>query len=372
MRCILTTKIRFISLTIILCFFILSGVSYAVSLKQEKKIGRRVAEEIAKQYKIIDDPVKLTSLNLVLSKIVPHLKRPDLGYKINIISSDQINAFSIPGGYIYVTTGMLNFIRSKHELASLLAHELVHVDKKHIFIQMARAQKLSVLSVITVLATGAPAGVGIMTQLLSVAILNNYSKDLEREADTEGVFLTKEAGYSPVGMLTLLERLWAYQLRYPELNLGIYATHPSIKNRVNYIYNAIKMAGIKNIYRKKTANYLNTSFNLNNDKVDFFVDDYLLFEFKYDLKHKEKALSFLKLFKQRLDEAYQLELEPYEICLLDNGDVLSVGYKRVATVKELLTCGLSKKEAKNLLKLIEKGLKKHLFDVWVKQPVLVS
>ncbi len=167
----------------------------------------------------------------------------DLQYEVRLIDEERPNAFALPGGRIYLTTGMLDFCRSDDELASILAHELVHTDRKHGMIQSARNQRLSIGALAVIIATGGQGAAPILANLAQVAIMNSYSKDMEREADTMGLKMLSQADYEPAAAVTVMERLQEEELKRHYVDPGIFAAHPKTRERVQTLIGIIRENG---------------------------------------------------------------------------------------------------------------------------------
>ncbi len=220
------------------------GAAGALTSEDEKEIafGRKIAEEIDAAGQRRGDPAVLARLTMVGKRLSPFLTRSlPLDIRCIVLSGDtRPNAFALPGGIVYVTASMLDFVRSDGELAGVLAHELVHTDRKHSLIQSARNSKLSLLSLLVMVASRGEAAAIVLANLAQIAILNNYSLDLEEEADRRGVEILQQGGYDPAAMVTLLERLEEERLKHPYLDPGIYQNHPDTMDRVNYIIETLR------------------------------------------------------------------------------------------------------------------------------------
>lgn len=167
-----------------------------VSDRQEMEIG----EEISRQ--IMGGQGESSALTAYVSevgeKLVPHVRRKGIRYTFHVVRSPQVNAFAIPGGHIYVFTGMLEFMESEAELAALLGHEISHVDLRHCVERLqyqARLQKV---------------GIGALGRMADTArrlVGLGYNKYQESEADAQGVRLSVEAGYNPEAAVDLWDRM---------------------------------------------------------------------------------------------------------------------------------------------------------------------
>jgi len=152
----------------------------------------------------------------------------------------MINAFALPGGYIYITRGMLAHMNSESELAAVLGHEVAHVTEKHAFRSQSRGKLLSAATTIAAMATGTP-GVYELGNLFGGVLLKGYSREFELEADQVGAQYMAKAGYSPEAMLRTIEVLKAndrieieqarIEKRPPNVYHGFLSTHPDHDTR---------------------------------------------------------------------------------------------------------------------------------------------
>ena len=226
---------------------------------EEVKLGAEIAKQIESHYRVVTDPAMVARVNRVAAVLVPVVDRQDIAYHFRIIDVAGVNAMGVPGGYVYITRGMMRFVRSDDELAAVMAHELTHVAHRHYYIQQKRQNAMLpamiVAAAISVLAhSAAPiAGIGMMTQ----GAMANYQRDLEKEADLTGLsFLVKTNYYSPVATLTLLEHLAQNDKLTGQLDLGdYYLDHPRPDDRVAYVQQDLIARGIP-IARRPAEGYL--------------------------------------------------------------------------------------------------------------------
>ncbi|MGQ9455397.1 MAG: M48 family metalloprotease [Armatimonadota bacterium] len=236
--------------------------------EHEVKLGQEAAAQVAKDYKLSDNENDLKMVReigeklaaVANSKDVPAIygssKVTPFQYQFNIIEEKDVNAFSLPGGYIYVYRGLLDFVESDHELAAVIAHEIVHAAHHHMVYLLQKQASLNNQIAIALLASmisGARASdignIVLGAQLYQIARLNGYGMQAERDADYGAIIYMREAGYNPVGMLTFLERL----AKRPELvDWGIYRSHPLDAQRVAAAKTAIISLGIP-INRRETT-----------------------------------------------------------------------------------------------------------------------
>ncbi|HEV2438959.1 MAG TPA: M48 family metalloprotease [bacterium] len=223
----------------------------------EVKFGAEVAKSIESHYRLINDPAQNARLQRVGEALTRVVERQDLPYHFKIVSVPGINALSIPGGWVYVTEGMMRFVRSDDELAAVLAHELTHVNHRHYYIQVDRERHMApALLIALALSVLARSPVPILGAQISLqAVMNDYQRDLEHEADLNGLAYLTKTGYSPVAMLTLMEHL-AQESRFtahPDPT-GL-EDHPLPQERVEYIRADLQTRRIP-IVRRPVEGYL--------------------------------------------------------------------------------------------------------------------
>jgi predicted Zn-dependent protease len=167
-----------------------------VSEDQEMKVGDQMARALSTQWQ--EHAHWQGYVAAVGRQLVAHVRRPGIRYRFHAIDARQINAFAIPGGHIYVCTGMLDHLQSEAELAAILGHEIAHVDLRHCIERVQFRIKLKRVGL-------EPVG-GLIDLSRSLAV-KGYEKYQELDADLQGVQLSVQAGYDPQGAATVLTRL---------------------------------------------------------------------------------------------------------------------------------------------------------------------
>jgi hypothetical protein len=275
--------------------------------EQEARLARRGSEEIERNMPIVADPALQARVDVIVNRLKPYMQR-DLPYQAKIIDHEMINAFALAGGPIYVTTGMLGFVKTDLELAGVLAHEMTHADRKHIVTQMARNERMTLLAIAAAIAGRGKAAAVIAANALQVAVMGAYSIDIEKEADAYGIQALKKAGYNPVGMLTLQERLQEESLKRAYVDPGIYQTHPDTEERIAAAVRYMEDNGLR-VERKYSLGVLRT--RVESLSGDVFLD--------IDGRHVWRAPdggAALEIFSKAADalqDALQLETAPYDI-----------------------------------------------------------
>lgn len=291
---------------------VFADASPAPSMKtaaQEEKIGKKVAESVEKQFPRVHDPALEARLNVIVKSITPYLER-ELKYNIRIIELKDPNAFSLPGGQMYITTGMLDFLKSDDELAAVIAHELIHADRAHGLVQSKRNNKLSLLTIagmIAAAAAGAPEA-AVVASAIQTAAINSYSIDLEKEADAKGIAAMHKAGHNPAAMLTMMERFSMERLRHPRYDPGIFQTHPDDSERIEAALKFMKEQGL-DVRRRDAVNALKVDIVPVSGDLSLTIDG----EAIVTLPRSNESEKFLIALSERLDETLALELAPYDI-----------------------------------------------------------
>jgi Zn-dependent protease with chaperone function len=246
-------------LTVLLLVLLVAGAAAPLRAQQpnttaeEIRVGQEAARQLEREFKVLTDDATVTRLNRVGRAVAAAADR-DLPYTFKALDIKEPNAVSLPGGFIYVTKGMLSFVRSDHELAAVLAHEVAHAAHGHQIEMMRRASRINLWTFILILLTR-DANIALGAQAVGEGVLSGYTRDLERDADLTSIDYLVKTTYTPVAALTLMERLvWEERLR-PEVDLGAFREHPKTKERVEYILADLRRRGIP-IVRRPAANYL--------------------------------------------------------------------------------------------------------------------
>ncbi|MBE3126793.1 MAG: M48 family metalloprotease [Candidatus Atribacteria bacterium] len=317
----LINKLVSAAVFLLITFLLVSFHSFSAErdLSEEQKLGKKLSEDIEKKYEVIEDLNQNSLITEIGNKLAKASEMKEMKFYFRILKEDGPNAFSIPGGYIYVTYDLFDYVQSDNELAGILAHEIAHIVHNHALKQTRDNTKFTLLTILAVLLTKEP-DVGVLGKLTTITLLNQYSREYEEEADLTAVDLLIKTGYNPVGFLTSLERLYAREMFKPEVNLGIFQTHPDTENRINYVRNKLIEKGI-DIDRRATTDYLKVSSKYIL-KDSFYtgvisIDDIPVL----DLTFSKREEIYLKIIEasQNLDRFLSIDLSPYEINILVEG-----------------------------------------------------
>lgn len=212
--------------------------------REELALGRRHSQQVMKEYRAYDNPALQRYIQSVGERVAKGSHRNTLRYQFTLLDSPQVNAFALPGGYIYITRGLLVYLNSEAELAAVLGHELGHVTARHSVRQHSLSTASNLIGSLVAAASGVH-GAGQLTSMLSMGINRGYGREHELEADSLGVDYLAKAGYPSSAMekvITVLknQELFDRQLaleegREPRGYHGVFATHPANDTRLQQV-----------------------------------------------------------------------------------------------------------------------------------------
>lgn len=177
-----------------------------MSERQELELGRRYSQEILKQYPRYADEKLQAYVQQVGERVARHSHRNQLNYQFTVVDSPDINAFALPGGYIYIHRGLLAYLNSEAELAAVLGHEVGHVTARHGVQQQSQSSAWGMLGQALAIGTGVGAAADLTTALGS-AFVRGYGRDMELEADGLGAQYLARSGYDPQAMIEVVKVL---------------------------------------------------------------------------------------------------------------------------------------------------------------------
>lgn len=224
-----------------------------MTIRQENKMGQSFDLMIRTQMNIVEDTYITEYIADIVNKIVRGKRPMPFRIKSAVIANPLLNAFAIPGGYIYVFTGLIESVTSECQLAGVISHELAHVSQRHLAQRVEKQKRLSLLTTAGMLAglflglaTGgqnaAKAGQALMvgSQGAGVAAMLKYSQDDEREADHVGMNALVKAGYNPIGMPQTFEIMMKNKWFDTGSQMPSYlSTHPGTADRIIYLKDRI-------------------------------------------------------------------------------------------------------------------------------------
>lgn len=222
------------SLTLLLVLALLLGPAaparaQLISEAQEVSIGRRAAGELEAEFGLVRDPAQHEAVTQIGQRLAAISSRPALPWRFRVLNTSQVNAISLPGGFIYVTRGMMSFVRSTDELAFVLAHEVGHVTERH---HVALIQRDFFFTIVISLLFGRDPGNAQIANLVGALLSRGFSREAEFDADDAGVALTHRARFNAASGLPFMERLRAAEGRDPSSVEVLFRTHPALSERI--------------------------------------------------------------------------------------------------------------------------------------------
>lgn len=259
------------SLYLILILSLLGGISCAtnpvtgkkelmlVSTEQEKEIGRATDKQVIQQFGLYENQALQGYVTSIGKSIVPHTHRPELNYEFKVVDSPAVNAFAVPGGYVYFTREILAYFNNEAQLAGVMAHEIGHITARHSAQLITRSQLAQLgLGIASILSEDFRrfsdlAGVGVQLLFLK------FSRDDERQADQLGAEYATKEGYDTGQLADFFQTLDRLNPGNTGGLPGWFSTHPSPGSRIKAVDSATQKwqkEAVKNNYTVERGPYL--------------------------------------------------------------------------------------------------------------------
>lgn len=222
-----------------------------MSEQEEIEIGKQAHQQILRQYSVYNDLELQNYVQYVGKKVADNSHRPELDYIFTVLDSPEVNAFALPGGYIYISRGLMAYLNTEAELAAVLGHEVGHVTARHAARQQSASQLTGLGAAIgTIIGEAFIPGISSvggqeLVGMAGTAFLKGYGRDHELEADRLGAEYLARSGYNPDAMLDVIgvlknQELFELRLareegRQPRIYHGVFSTHPSSDTRLQEV-----------------------------------------------------------------------------------------------------------------------------------------
>jgi predicted Zn-dependent protease len=217
-----------------------------MSEQDEISLGRKTNQQVLQQYAIYDNPDLQAYVQSVGQKLAAKSHRNDLVYRFTVLDSKEVNAFALPGGYIYITRGLMSYLNSEAELAAVLGHEIGHVTARHSVRQYSAAQLANIGATLgAIFIPGMNAAGNQLVQFFGTALLRGYGREHELEADQLGAEYLARVDYEPQAMLDVIRvlknqetfELKAAKAEGRDANIyhGLFSTHPDNDTRLQEV-----------------------------------------------------------------------------------------------------------------------------------------
>lgn len=218
-----------------------------MSEEQEIALGRQYHPQVIKEMPVYDNAELAAYVQRIGEQVAAQSHRANLIYRFTLLDSQDVNAFALPGGYIYITRGLLAYLNSEAELAAVLGHEIGHVTARHSVRQQTTATATGLLGAVLAGATGVQ-GAGDLANIAGTAIVRGYGREHELEADRLGAEYLARSNYDPQAMLRVIQVLKNQETfeiqrakeegREPRAYHGLFSTHPANDQRLKEVVGA--------------------------------------------------------------------------------------------------------------------------------------
>lgn len=223
-----------------------------ISPEEEYYMGRSVSANIINRYQVKPHLKENQYLNLLGQSLVLHSNKPETfkGYRFMILENNDINAFAAPGGFIFLSKGMIRLCRNEDDLAAVLAHEIAHIEHSHALKSINTNRFTEAATTVTTeaaktwgnteLAQLAQQFEGSISDMTQTLINSGYSRELEYQADETAILILQSAGYDSYGLIRVLDRMRQYSNR-PDVH-DFTSTHPSSEDRIAHLTPLLKQS----------------------------------------------------------------------------------------------------------------------------------
>lgn len=233
------------------------GQAVAMSEKAEVKLGREMHQQVLAEMGTYDDDAVQAYVTELGHKLALKSDRPKLEWTFTVVDTDDVNAFALPGGFVYISRGILPYLNSEAELAAVLGHEIAHVTAYHGTKRQTRGTLANIAGAAATILTGQPI-VGDLANVAGAAWVSGYGREQELEADRIGAEILARTGYDPQAMTRVVGSLKDQETfevrrakaegRKPRVYHGVFASHPDNDRRLQ---EAVKAA--KNVQGRATG-----------------------------------------------------------------------------------------------------------------------
>jgi predicted Zn-dependent protease len=238
----LKTRVLALPLVLLIAGCGSGGLGGGVSLDEEWQLGNQAAAQVEQQVQLVRDPQALAYLRMVgerIHAVTPLAGRP---FDFEIVNDSSVNAFSLPGGHVYINSGLFAQADRVDMLAGVVAHEISHVVARHSIKKLQQEQEINVIGSI-LLGQNPNALAQIAAQIVAGGAMARFSRADEKQADDMGLQFMTQAGYDPHGMLDLFQKLLSLEQSQPGTVSRFFQDHPGTQDRIADISGRISQMG---------------------------------------------------------------------------------------------------------------------------------
>lgn len=218
-----------------------------MTTEEEKKLGKKIILEMEKKVDWVRDLTLQTFINRVGHSLVAQAGPTPFEFKFYLINGTDPNAYAIPGGHIILTTGLLVSTENEQEVAGVISHEIAHVMARHVVQIIERSKRLNIASMAAIIAGVLLGGGGKASEAVAVtamaateALALKYTREMEVEADQNGLQYAIRAGYDPNGLIAFMNKIYKLSLTSGSRVPTYLSTHPAIEDRIALMENLLQ------------------------------------------------------------------------------------------------------------------------------------
>lgn len=246
---------------------------WATTLQEEIELGQKLDAEILKQTPLSADKQAQKEITELGQKLVKAgVKRPEIEYHFQVLQDDDLNAFSTPGGYVYFSERLWNAMR-RDERIGVLAHEIVHTDRRHALDAISKAQRRQLWLAVLLTAVNANSTWANIADIAHSMYTLKYSRGDERQADEFGVKLCAKAGFNPAGLLLAMRKINRFQSEQGSQPPKIFSSHPPTKERLQYLEQLLTKMNVpippENVGEKPAPHKIGEVTGIGADSIQF-------------------------------------------------------------------------------------------------------
>jgi predicted Zn-dependent protease len=215
-----------------------------IGYEEERAIGQAISLQVVSRYGgVVNNPALTEYVNLVGLAVANTCDRPDIPYHFAVLNHDSINAFAAPGGYIFVTSGLIKQVKNEAELAAVLGHEIAHVSKKHILDVIKRSNQLAGVTEasLSFFKQDPSRFKGVVDEAVKKLLDEGLDQGKEIEADQVGDDFAARVGYDPTAYVAFLTRLRAIKGD----DVAFFKSHPNFSTRIQAVQQTLQTQGLK-------------------------------------------------------------------------------------------------------------------------------
>lgn len=236
--------------SLFLCLFFISPVrvSGAMTTEEEKKLGKKIILEMEKRVEWVRDLTLQTFINRIGHSLVAQAGPTPFEFRFYLINGTDPNAYAIPGGHIFLTTGLLILTENEQEVAGVLSHEISHVVSRHVAQMIERSKRLNIASMAAIIAGvllggGGRASEAVATTAMAAAeaLALKYTREMEVEADQISLQYMIKGDYDPNGLITFMNKIYKLSLTSGPKIPTYLSTHPAIEDRISLMENLLQI-----------------------------------------------------------------------------------------------------------------------------------